>query len=163
MSVDLQGHLPSVELYQYSSEDVAGLNNKIPSLFAVQRSAKFHESLTKKEGQEVYLFVKNLSNEESGKVLNLPQTTNDHPEENEEEQYEEPDASNRNGSGESDYNSDMNESSILFILFIVIFTQLAHDVVTTLGFGCILVATSDNVVTTLSQRCVSDVITTTKN
>ena len=27
-------------------------------------------------------------------------------------------------------------------------TQLAHDVVTTLGFGCILVATSDYVVTT---------------
>ena len=34
---------------------------------------------------------------------------------------------------------------------------------TTLGFGCILVATSDNVVTTLPQRCVSDVVTTTKN
>ena len=44
-----------------------------------------------------------------------------------------------------------------------IFTQPAHDLVTTLGFGCILVATSDNVVTTLSQRCVSDVVTTTKN
>ena len=42
-------------------------------------------------------------------------------------------------------------------------TQLAHDVVATLGFGCILVATSDNVVTTFSQRCVSDVVTTTKN
>ena len=42
-------------------------------------------------------------------------------------------------------------------------TQLAHDVVATLGFGCILVATLDNVVTTLSQHCVSDVITTTKN
>ena len=42
-------------------------------------------------------------------------------------------------------------------------TQLAHDVVTTLGFGCILVATSDNVVTTLLQRYVSNVITTTKN
>ena len=42
-------------------------------------------------------------------------------------------------------------------------TQLAHVVVTTLDFGCILVATSDNVVTTLSQRCVSDVVTTTKN
>ena len=42
-------------------------------------------------------------------------------------------------------------------------TQLAHDVVATLGFGCILVATSDNVVTMLSQHCVSDVITTTKN
>ena len=41
--------------------------------------------------------------------------------------------------------------------------QLAHDVVATLGFGYILVATSDNVVTTLSQRCASDVITTTKN
>ena len=32
-------------------------------------------------------------------------------------------------------------------------SQLAHDVVTTLGFGCILVVTSDNVVTALSQRC----------
>ena len=42
-------------------------------------------------------------------------------------------------------------------------TQLAYNVVVTLGFGCILVATSDNVVTTLSQYCVSDVITTTKN
>ena len=42
-------------------------------------------------------------------------------------------------------------------------TQLAHGVVTTLGFGCILVATSDNVVTTLSQRYGCDVITTTKN
>ena len=42
-------------------------------------------------------------------------------------------------------------------------SQLAHDVVATLGFGCILVATSDNVVTTLSQHCVSDVITKTKN
>ena len=42
-------------------------------------------------------------------------------------------------------------------------SQLAHDVVATLGFGCILVATLDNVVTTLSQHCVSDVITTTKN
>ena len=42
-------------------------------------------------------------------------------------------------------------------------TQLTHDIVTMLGFGCFLVATSDNVVTTLSQRCVSDVVTTTKN
>ena len=33
-------------------------------------------------------------------------------------------------------------------------TQLAHDVVTKLGFGCILVA--------LSQRCVSDVVTRNK-
>ena len=41
-------------------------------------------------------------------------------------------------------------------------SQLTQDVVTTLGFGCILVATSDNVVTTLSQRCVSDLVTTTK-
>ena len=41
--------------------------------------------------------------------------------------------------------------------------QLAHDVVTTLGFGCFLVATSDSVVTTLSQRCISVVVTTTKN
>ena len=42
-------------------------------------------------------------------------------------------------------------------------TQLAYNVVTTLGFGCILVAKSDNIVTTLSQRCVSNVFTTTKN
>ena len=42
-------------------------------------------------------------------------------------------------------------------------TQLARDVVTTLGFGCILVATLDNVVTTLSQRFFSDIVTTTKN
>ena len=41
--------------------------------------------------------------------------------------------------------------------------QVAHDDVTTLGLRCILVATSDNVVTTLPQRCVSDVVTTTKN
>ena len=34
-TVGLQGHLLSVELYQYSSEDVAVLNHKIPSLFAV--------------------------------------------------------------------------------------------------------------------------------
>ena len=45
----------------------------------------------------------------------------------------------------------------------IIDTQLAHDVVTTLGFGYFLVAKSDNVVTTLSQHCVSDVVTTTKN
>ena len=32
-----------------------------------------------------------------------------------------------------------------------------------LDFGCILISKSDNVVTTLSQRCVSDVVTTTKN
>ena len=41
-------------------------------------------------------------------------------------------------------------------------TQLAHDVETTLGFGCFLLATSDHVVTTLSQHFVSDVVTTTK-
>ena len=51
----------------------------------------------------------------------------------------------------------------IFLLQILFLLQLAHDVVTTLSFGCILVATSDNVVTTLSQHCVSDVITTTKN
>ena len=45
----------------------------------------------------------------------------------------------------------------------VVITYVAHDVVTTLGFGCILVKTSDNVGTTLSQRCVSDVVATTKN
>ena len=38
-------------------------------------------------------------------------------------------------------------------------SQLAHDVVTTLGFGCTLVATLDNVLTPLLQRCVSDVVT----
>ena len=36
-----------------------------------------------------------------------------------------------------------------------ILTQLAHDAVTTLVFRCLLVATSDNVKTTLSQRCLS--------
>ena len=41
--------------------------------------------------------------------------------------------------------------------------QLARDVARTLGFGCILVATSDNVVKMLSERCVSNVVTTTKN
>ena len=41
--------------------------------------------------------------------------------------------------------------------------ELADDVVTTLGFGCILVVTLDNVVTTLSQRFVSYIVTTTKN
>ena len=46
---------------------------------------------------------------------------------------------------------------------LIIITQLAHDVVTTLGFACILVAASDNIVTTLSQRCASDVVTTMKN
>ena len=75
VTVGLQGHLPSVELSQYSREDVAGLSNKIPSLFVVQGTAKLHEFLTKEEGEEVYLFVKNLSNEESRKVtLNLLQT-----------------------------------------------------------------------------------------
>ena len=42
-------------------------------------------------------------------------------------------------------------------------STIDYDVVTTLGFGCILFATSDNVVTMLSQRCVSDVVTTTKS
>ena len=42
-----------------------------------------------------------------------------------------------------------------------IVSKLAHGVVT-LGFCCVLVATSDNVVKTLS-RCVSDVVTTTTN
>ena len=41
-------------------------------------------------------------------------------------------------------------------------SQLAHEIVTTLGFGCILIAMSDNVVTTLSPHCVSDVVATTK-
>ena len=41
--------------------------------------------------------------------------------------------------------------------------QLAHDILTMLGFGCFLVATSDNVVLTLSQSCISDVVTMTKN
>ena len=34
-------------------------------------------------------------------------------------------------------------------LLFILFSQLAQDVVTMLGFGCILVATSDNVVTML--------------
>ena len=121
MTVGFQGHLPSVQLYQYSSEDVAGLNNKISSLFVVQGTTKLHEFLTKKEGEEVHFFVKNLSNQESRKVtLNLLQTTNDHTEESEEEQNEESDTSNRNDSGESECDSDENEISILLILFIVI-------------------------------------------
>ena len=37
-------------------------------------------------------------------------------------------------------------------------SQLTHDVVTTLGYACILVATSNYVNTTLSQRYVSDVV-----
>ena len=52
--------------------------------------------------------------------MNLLQTTNDHTVESEDEQDEEHDASDRNVSVESDYDSDTNESSILFILFIVI-------------------------------------------
>ena len=124
MKVALQSHLQSFELQQYSSEDVAGLDNKIPSSFAVQGTAKLYEFLTKKEGEEVYLFVKNLSNEESRKVtFNLLQTKNDHTEESEEEQDEEPDASNKNDSSEFDYDSDINESSILFIQFIVILNK----------------------------------------
>ena len=76
-------------------------------------------SLQRRRGS--ILFVKNLSNEESRKApLNLLQITNDHTEESEEEQDEKPDASNRNDSGESDYDSDINESNILFILFIII-------------------------------------------
>ena len=65
----------------------------MPSLFVVQATAKLHEFLTKKEGEEIYLFVKNLPNDESRKVtLNLIQT-NDYAEESEEEQGEEPDTS----------------------------------------------------------------------
>ena len=41
----------------------------------------------------------------------------------------------------------------------IVHSQLAHDVAATLGFVCIFVATSDKVITTLSQRCVSDVVT----
>ena len=41
-------------------------------------------------------------------------------------------------------------------------TQLAHDVVTTLVLGCLLVATSDNVEAMLLQRCLSDVVAPTK-
>ena len=83
MIVGLQSHLPSVELYQYSIE-VPSFNNKIPSLVAVQGTAKLHEFLTKKTGEEVHLFVKNLSNEESRKVIfNLLQTRNDHTAESE--------------------------------------------------------------------------------
>ena len=71
------------------------------------------------------------------------------------------------------YNKDSNlsKNSLNTTEFdFLYFTQPAHDVVTTLGFGCILVATSDNVVKTLCfqrryynqklallQRCVFDV------
>ena len=41
---------------------------------------------------------------------------------------------------------------ITILLNFQTFSQLAHDVVTTLGFSCILVATFDNVVTTLCFR-----------
>ena len=41
-------------------------------------------------------------------------------------------------------------------------SQLAQDVVTTLVFGCVLVATSDNGEATLSQRCLSDAVAPTK-
>ena len=55
MPVGLQSHLPSIELHQYSSEDVAGLNNKIPSLFVVLGTAKLLEFLTKKEGRSILI------------------------------------------------------------------------------------------------------------
>ena len=42
-------------------------------------------------------------------------------------------------------------------------SQLGHDAVTMLGFGCFSIATLDNVVITLSQRCISDVVTAPKN
>ena len=57
---------------------------------------------------------------------------------------------------------------VLFFIAVILIeiksnsAQLAHDIVTTLGFGCILVAMSDNVVTMLSQSCVSNVVTTTR-
>ena len=41
------------------------------------------------------------------------------------------------------------------------YSQLAHDVVTTLVFGCRLVATPDNVEATLSERCVSECLKNT--
>ena len=40
--------------------------------------------------------------------------------------------------------------------------ELAHDVVTALVFGCLSVATPDNVEATLSQRCYSNVVAPTK-
>ena len=67
------------------------------------------------------------------------------------------------------FNLDCRSKSIWHLKFFFVIhkstvaSQLAHDVVATLGFGYILVATSDNVVTTLPQHCVADVITTTKN
>ena len=45
-----------------------------------------------------------------------------------------------------------NEPDNKLLKWILVLTQLAHDVVATLGFSCILVATSDNVVTTLYFR-----------
>ena len=41
-------------------------------------------------------------------------------------------------------------------------TQLAHDVKKTLDFGCLLVATSDNVKATLWQRCLCEIVAPTK-
>ena len=68
---------------------------------------------------------------------------------------------------ETKFTWNMKTTSHFFMKILVVWncflSQLAHNVVTTLGFGCILVATSDNVVITMSQRCVSDVVTTTKN
>ena len=45
-----------------------------------------------------------------------------------------------------------NEPVNKLLKWILVLTQLAHDVVATLGFSCILVATLDNVVTTLYFR-----------
>ena len=66
-------------------------------------------------------------------------------------------------STEKRYSSFLKRVCFFSRKFISELTQLAHDVVTMLDFGCILISKSDNVVTTLSQRCVSDVVTTTKN
>ena len=59
---------------------------------------------------------------------------------------------------------DLSSSLVMFPVWSILFssvhsneTQLAHDVVTTLVFGCLLVATLENVESTLSQHCLSDV------
>ena len=61
----------------------------------------------------------------------------------------------------TDQNSKVLEMEDKMNLTLVI-TQLAHDFVTTLVFGCLLVATSDNVETKLSQRYLSDAVAPTK-
>ena len=58
MTIGLQGHLSSVELYQYPSEDVARLNNKIPLLLAAQGTAKLHDFLQRRKERSYMCLLK---------------------------------------------------------------------------------------------------------